>query len=394
MISKIEINNFQSHKHTVIDFDSGVNVIVGQSDCGKSAILRALRFVIENRPAGDSVISHWAKQAEVKLHIGENIITRIKGKSKNEYWLNDKVYKAFGQSVPDDIAQVINMNNVNIQRQLDGPFLLNETPGEVAKHFNKLAHLEKIDTGMRNILSWIRRLEQSITATRNEQKELKAQYKQLSYVDRMEQDVEVLEDMEQHVAKIYAKRHSLQVLVDKVRVVQEQKEKYEVWQTIEKDFEPLLELEETLLNHKQTHADIESRVEELEAISVRLQKGQKFVRSEKLLIKLLKQIEQRKNQHKYRAKLQKLVNGYVDLQKNKENHSKTIQANAIIDKLLDRYKELKSIQNQHEKLKRWDSLYGSVILKKANIEKELEDMENEFHEQFPNICPLCGCSQF
>jgi exonuclease SbcC len=390
MISKIEINNFQSHKHTVIDFDSGVNVIVGQSDCGKSAILRALRFVIENRPAGDSVISHWAKQAEVKLHIGENVITRIKGKSKNEYWLNDKVYKAFGQSVPEEVAAVINMSNVNIQRQLDGPFLLNETPGEVAKHFNKLAHLEKIDTGMRNILSWIRKLEQSISATRDEQKELKTQYKQLSYVDRMEQDIEVLEDMEQHVAKMWANRHSLQALTDKIIALQARKEKYVIWQAIEKDFNPLLELNEKLFNNKQTHANIKTRVEELETISIRLQKGRKFVRSEKLLNKLLEQIEQRKNTGKYCAKLQKLTNSYVDLQVGKKNYLQIAKFEKPLNSLLGMQNQLNVKQKEYKVLKKWFGKYGTVVLDRTNLEVELEQMENKFHEEFPDMCPLCG----
>ena len=64
MITKIEIKNFQSHKHTVIDFSNGVNVIIGSSDCGKSAIIKAMRWCITNSPAGNSFRSNFASEKE------------------------------------------------------------------------------------------------------------------------------------------------------------------------------------------------------------------------------------------------------------------------------------------------------------------------------------------
>jgi exonuclease SbcC len=53
MIDHVAIKNFQSHKNTNIDFQrNGVNVIVGTSDQGKSAILRAILWAVNNRPMG------------------------------------------------------------------------------------------------------------------------------------------------------------------------------------------------------------------------------------------------------------------------------------------------------------------------------------------------------
>ena len=36
MIIKVEIENFQSHKNTVLEFVPGTNVVIGESDAGKS----------------------------------------------------------------------------------------------------------------------------------------------------------------------------------------------------------------------------------------------------------------------------------------------------------------------------------------------------------------------
>ena len=58
MIKNLLLKNFQSHIDSKIEFDSGFNVICGSSDSGKSALLRALMWVIANRPSGDS-IKNW-----------------------------------------------------------------------------------------------------------------------------------------------------------------------------------------------------------------------------------------------------------------------------------------------------------------------------------------------
>ena len=70
MITKIEIKNFQSHKDTMIDFDKGINSICGESDNGKTAIIRAIRWVIENRPLGtDKLNSFWNKDFKEEMSV-------------------------------------------------------------------------------------------------------------------------------------------------------------------------------------------------------------------------------------------------------------------------------------------------------------------------------------
>lgn len=46
-ISKLIINGFRGFKHTEIEFEEGLNVIIGQNNGGKSSIMEALRLVLE-----------------------------------------------------------------------------------------------------------------------------------------------------------------------------------------------------------------------------------------------------------------------------------------------------------------------------------------------------------
>lgn len=52
---KLRIQNFQAHKDTTIEFDC-ITTIVGPSDIGKSAVLRALKWVAKNEPKGTSFV--------------------------------------------------------------------------------------------------------------------------------------------------------------------------------------------------------------------------------------------------------------------------------------------------------------------------------------------------
>ena len=154
MIKRIEIKNFQAHKDTVLDFDKGVNVITGESDNGKSAILRAMRWVIENYPSGTNAInSRWntdfKEPMSVKIYTDKGWIERVRDKTRNGYIISDdngeRKLMAIGQSVPPDVTAFFGITDVNLQWQLDPPYLLSKTPGEASKYLNQIVHLDSID---------------------------------------------------------------------------------------------------------------------------------------------------------------------------------------------------------------------------------------------------------
>jgi hypothetical protein len=80
----------------------------------------------------------------VKAKFGNTTVERSKGKS-NRYRVGKKVFTAFGDSVPEEVAQTINVSDINFQRQHDAPFWFSLTPGEVARQLNSIVDLEVID---------------------------------------------------------------------------------------------------------------------------------------------------------------------------------------------------------------------------------------------------------
>lgn len=150
MLQSVTLKNFQSHKNSKLNFDKGVNVIVGTSDSGKSAILRALNSCIYGE-LPNTYRTYNSDETEVSIDVSDKTVTRRRGDKTNEYQVNNSFYKALNRTVPEDIVNLFNMNDINIQYQLDGPFLLSETPGEVAKRLNKTVNLDIIDSSTKQI---------------------------------------------------------------------------------------------------------------------------------------------------------------------------------------------------------------------------------------------------
>ena len=48
-ISKIEIENFRNFKNKGIEFNDGVNVIIGHNNAGKSNLIKALALVLDSQ---------------------------------------------------------------------------------------------------------------------------------------------------------------------------------------------------------------------------------------------------------------------------------------------------------------------------------------------------------
>jgi exonuclease SbcC len=211
MIKSIQIKNFQSHKDTSLEFDPGVNIIVGSTDSGKTAIIRALILAVWNRPQGEAYRSHWGGSTEVIITTSEgNQITRRRTNSENVYIIADfGTLEALRTGVPVEVSTLLNMNEINIQQQLDQPFLISATSGEVAKHFNEVANLELIDTARSNVESWLRSFEQDFKAEEHNLERYQSDLQRYDYLDKLEIDIEVLEGMEERLHQMESTYNNL-----------------------------------------------------------------------------------------------------------------------------------------------------------------------------------------
>lgn len=151
MFGLLTIKNFQTHRKLEIEIDQHVTTIIGPSDVGKSSIIRALKWLATNRPTGNSFIRNGFDEVLVSLEVDGKTITRRRGKGVNEYRADEMVFKAFGNDVPSEISEWLNVDAITFQNQHDAPFWFSETSGEVSRQLNQIVNLGIIDSTLANL---------------------------------------------------------------------------------------------------------------------------------------------------------------------------------------------------------------------------------------------------
>ena len=348
MIKSLELHNFQSHKASHLELDPGMNVVIGPSDSGKTAIIRALRWLVWNRPSGDDIQSNWGGDTTVEINIeGDQLIFKGKSAKNNEYHLtaNGKVqrFKAFGTSVPEEIQQALNLNEINLQQQLDSPFLLSNTPGEVAKHFNKVAHLDQIDSGLKNVQSWLREIERTISSKQEQLIEAEEDLTKFAHLDKFEIEVEILERLQTDlITKVNQTRGLKKLVWDSAEVcnlIEEQNKITKAGPLVDK----ILDWHKERDQNDQERDTLTELIEDIEEIKEEIKEESRILGAEKSVTSLLSLFEEQAEKQYTCDVLQKLVERVVyttEGQKLAENSSKRLQT--------------------------------------------------EFNAVFPDVCPLCG----
>lgn len=213
----LSIENFQSHEKTRMQLHPRINALVGDSDCGKSAVMRAILWCITNSPQGLAHVSNWAKNKKgdikgrclVQVDAQGGVVTRIREPEYNGYHLDpvddispvecSRDFEALRTDVPAEIAEALNIGPVNIQRQLDPPFLISATPGEAARYINGLVDLQVIDEALSIVNGMNRDTASELKFAIAEQEKRQAELDALAWVDRLQALAERAQSLEKEL---------------------------------------------------------------------------------------------------------------------------------------------------------------------------------------------------
>lgn len=350
MINSIKIQNFLSHKNTFLEFHPGVNVFVGLSDKGKSAAIKALYWAGNNRPAGLEMVSWWGGDTSVEVAMDNNkhIIERIKTENNEnvyKYNLISNSYKAFGKSVPEEIKKAFNMGEINWLTQIEPPFLLHPgiSPGKIAEELNRITNLSIINESLIRAKQEGKKTKTSIDINETLMTGWEEGLKKFNNLDEMEEKIAYLEQLAKSLNEKKDERASLAHLME----------------TIIETKKRMLEL----IWIKEAHSNI------LKLMSFNKQmSGKRYEAGQ--IYKLLKDIKKSKGklkhiQHNLKAK--KEIDSIFLLSEKIEKKRKKVERLSVI---------INEIQEMTKALKQTIS--------------ELKKKEKQFHELFPNQCPLCG----
>lgn len=259
MIKSIQIENFQPHKNVTFDLHPGVNVFMGQSRAGKSSIIRLIKWILTNRPSGQGFKSWFADNSDVlagTMLIDDTFITRERGKD-NCYIIekDDKqnVFKALGSEIPQEVQDVLQMNSINLQSQHDGYFLLQKSPGEVAKEINKVLGLEIIDKCLTKCTGLVNKTTTAISIRKSDIESSEKELEGYVYLKEMEKDVDILNKEGKELDKLNLDISLVASILDNIQSFTDEIEDLKDWLKIEPYY---IELHNLLVQWQEIHFDI------------------------------------------------------------------------------------------------------------------------------------------
>lgn len=190
-IVEVGLKDFQSHKNTVVNFESGFNVIVGASDSGKTAIKRGIESVLYNKYVGAEYIREGQKSFSNYVLFNDGLrITREKGgRGLNRYLIEypngEKLeLNNFGVKVPQEVLDAHGMylvelgkevDSLNCAYQLAGPFFLQNTSGERAAIIGSIAKTQIIDEAVSDTMSKHREQRKELKALQTTNKQIESE---------------------------------------------------------------------------------------------------------------------------------------------------------------------------------------------------------------------------
>jgi DNA repair exonuclease SbcCD ATPase subunit len=392
VIYKLTLRNFQSHEDTTLEFSRGINVIVGSSDVGKTAILRALRWLTWNRPQGHAFVSTWGGPTAVVIETAEgDKVERVKDES-DRYIVGKTPLAAIRTDVPEEVFKTLNMSELNFQSQFDQPFLLTDSSGAVAQHFNSIAHLDAIDLGLKNIQQQIRQLDASIVSGSARAVDLEKQLSGYDYLKDMETDVTLVEGMEKQRVALMVSWSRLDTALYELKAVDAEIADQQVLLDLSDSVDLTFDLMKQRDEVKAKCASLNNTLNALEETETVIDSQQKLVDLSDSVSSTLDSIKQHKETETRWAALCDSVLRINRLDEQVEDLNKLVDLEFDVGSLLQL---VESGRNSNTRLGALKTLLDEVDDNNRQSKATLE-MQNRFEKIFHDnmaVCPLCGKSQ-
>jgi len=278
LITEVEIGYFQPHIRILLNFTEGLNVIKGHSDVGKSSIVRAIAWVIENRPLGfgfrfDPKISGKKTKfsdddltfCRVKFSDGTEVIRERNNKGVNQYRVSGikDPLEALRGDVPEEVQKALNLAYYNLHKQQDIFFLLQDTPGEVARKINDIVGLNIIDTTLKRINSIISEAKSETKRSEKKLESLSQQIEELAFIDKVEPLLVKAEEYENDTISLTAMEEDLRSVISSIKELKDQEKDVASWLSVEKHYKKIMKIQEEIYELDDTENEIATLLDDI-----------------------------------------------------------------------------------------------------------------------------------
>lgn len=350
-ISEIIIQGFQIHEDTHMYLSPNLNAIIGETDQGKSSVFRAIRWVARNLPNTESYINHNLKKALVALVLSNGFkVERYRDNKENLY----RIYKdgglihelkAIRGSVPDKVMEILNMTELNFEKQFTMPFMISESGGEVARMWNKVSGMDLADIMKKNLSFTLKETKKDLEDTSNKiQDEIDLQL-QLEPVREARKHFNKALEIDEQIKSNTEEADTVRSLIGKIEELQDTFDYY----SILKDF-------------------LEADVKHLDSLKQNMEDAQK----------------QKDNVSDICNRIRNLEN-QIDVSSKVLNIEGLDELNNLVVEINSEQKKLENLISVTEKI---EKIQTDIVYE----ERKIESYKSQIEELKENIteCPLCG----
>ena len=438
-LKRVEIRNFRSHTHSVVEFSSGVNLIIGQNGAGKSSILEAVFAALylghPSFPRGYRGVNVRMGASSMELglefkHDGRNYeIVRKDGESylKENGKLIAEKESEIARWVEKNVFPLHVYRNALYIRQGEIETIITdeETRNKLLRKVLGIEDLENAEENVKETLREIKRKKaekESLAGREREVKEAIAEYEE-KLTETMREITELREELSRSRKELralereYGKMKSMKeemVQLEKELLEKEKRAEglgelignYERQiEELQKELKELREKEERLRELEKPAGDYERlkgllrKEDELNAIKVErerlLERKKHFEKELEREGELKRKLEGLKEEYKKLneelKRLKKSADEYRNVEKLLENRKEYLEdlRKAGLDRegLKKRLEELESAKSELEKVR-------EELMKARNELSELTGREKSLRENLKRlegtkVCPLC-----
>ncbi|KNY26045.1 AAA family ATPase [Pseudobacteroides cellulosolvens] len=415
IITRVRIENFQSHEDTTIDFDRGLNIITGPSDNGKSAIIRAIKWVLFNEPRGTEFIRQGTSAARVTIEMDNgNAIIRERSSSKNRYTVKypdseSVIFEGFGNEIPQEVVGAHGItkayldsslsSSLNIAEQLESPFLLSETGSVRAKAIGRLIGLHIIDRAIKNTNVDLRRENQFKDRANSELNEVESSLKEYEFLKDVEVKLEKSDSIIQGVSELLTRTKRLETNLKSIISIEAD---YAIQSNIVKNLDKLERYELCLRNIEIINGKLSKlkRVyKTLNEIDIEINSASYIIKNTERInycAELLHEIS-KKTRVMDKAKILKIAFSKVDRSEIEAKGQLYATANVKpleekikkLDSLILKLNGMRSLNTEINKLYKEQGKHDVVLKSAANVDKALT-IHNNIQDDIEKLKKIIG----
>lgn len=389
MIESITFNDFKCHADLTLNFSPGVNIISGASDSGKTTVQRGLRWVLANEAQGRSPVKHGKKTCFVRAVVDGHSIERGIAE-RNYYNLDGDRLTAFRTTVPEQIADLVNMADINFQARRDLPFMVSEKPGEAANRFSTMLDVNEIGESLSAIAVEVGTVKAKNEETEAALKQVESELGLLDWIEEATEAMQTIEALESHRAELKQSLDRYDAFLRRF------KETYGEAVKLKPVIQAGEELASIICMANQT---VEKRTKIVSMIAKHDRLLKETGRMELLkpseaalnaLHALLTEAGNKAEKETKYARLVKLHETFTAAEKQTKRLSCLPEAAKMLLAVSEEAASRSNVSARLVYLASKASLYRSAIESAGSKENAYNEAKTAFTDAMPHICPLCG----